>query len=138
MVCLSFENLPFQAFFNAGKQGVNGRPGHGFKICLVFTGFVPARKRKGKKPIPPCRVNEALFQNAKTVRAGQRITQDDELVVIVVFQPAQIIADKRILPGGDIFFADIGIDILNRKRVASGRPLQPRPIRLTWRSHTRL
>ena len=80
-----------------------GAPAMASKYALYSQVLFQRASAKGKKPIPLCRVNEALFQNAKTVRAGQRITQDDELVVIAVFQPAQIIADRRILPGGDIF-----------------------------------
>ena len=80
-----------------------GAPAMASKYALYSQVF-PARNRKGKKPIPPCRVDKAFFQNAKPIGAGQRITQNDKPVVIVVFQPVQTAADKLVLPGGNVFF----------------------------------
>ena len=113
-----------------------GAPAMASKYALYSQVF-PARKRKGKKPIPPCRVDKAFFQNAKPIGAGQRITQNDKPVVIVVFQPAQTAADKLVLPGGNVFFQ------CRRQRPeweknGSGILLQLRPTRGTWRSHIRL
>ena len=56
---------------------------------------------KGRIALP---YRQSVFPECKPIGAGQRITQNDKPVVIVVFQPVQTAADKLVLPGGNVFF----------------------------------
>jgi len=80
-----FAALSVNAIFYTRQQPVNRLAHFIFKIAFHFKGLVPTVYRKSKNSVTPGGIYKPFFQNAVAVGVGQSVAQNQQFIVIVIF-----------------------------------------------------